>query len=519
MNKQHLYTAGSLLLATTALTSAASAGTFVKDSTYIAGTTTFGSATAFKSVKVANTVFSTTAATANAVVLGPINDLAVSFANQYTGTTKFSIEIDPVGALFLQASVTPNLLISGNNSFETSITAATAGCNVTPLTTKILIQNCDSVSVTTGTGAGNVSAQYIGVSFPGLQFNNASGLAVAGGTISLSGQVTDAGGSGTVFETITAATVVTSAAPLSAIVTPAVNQTAASSATPVAFDYFSGTQGGLDSGILTMVLATIGISGTGVTDGSLSTLVSADGTGGTTTAALSSINVTVTDTLLTSGALSGAVGFTANSGGTQVTSATAAAFAGGSATFSINAAAGAFTNITINLMFNGTTAIPAAGAGVVTVVLGGATAASVQALGTVTGVTAALSLGGFHAELNTFLGSSNTSFSSYIRIHNNGAIAGVASIAVKNDASGVTLGTTYTTAAIAAGETLQLSAAQIETGAGITPALGLNYTLDVAGPITGYVQHIIFNPATGQLADLSGFRNNGSGFTSLSNDP
>ena len=93
-------------------------------------------------------------------------------------------------------------------------------------------------------------------------------------------------------------------------------------------------------------------------------------------------------------------------------------------------------------------------------------------------------------------------------ITNNGIIAAVATVTVRNDATGASMGV-YTTSSIATNQTLQISAKDIETGAGITSAAGVNYTLSISGAFSGYAQHIIFNPATGQLADLSSFRNRG----------
>jgi len=82
---------------------------------------------------------------------------------------------------------------------------------------------------------------------------------------------------------------------------------------------------------------------------------------------------------------------------------------------------------------------------------------------------------------------------------------------VLNDATGAQLGSSFSTATIAAGQTLQLSNKDIEGSAGVTAAAGVNYTIQITGPFIGYAQHIIFNPATGQLADLSGFRNHDAG--------
>ncbi|MHB1207158.1 MAG: hypothetical protein ACYCZX_16430, partial [Rhodospirillaceae bacterium] len=111
MNKQQLYTAGSVLLATTALTGAANAGIV---SNAITAGDKFGGSTV-TSVNVANTIFSTTAATANALTVGP-KTFTVTFSNNFGATTKFSMEIDPIGAAFFN-QVDARLLLSNAGSF------------------------------------------------------------------------------------------------------------------------------------------------------------------------------------------------------------------------------------------------------------------------------------------------------------------------------------------------------------------------------------------------------------------
>jgi hypothetical protein len=503
MNKQQLFTAGSVLLATTALTGVANAGIIASSATTAAGTALSG-ATTMTAINVAQTLFSATAATANAVSLGPTN-IFVAFSNNFTAATKFSMEITPVNAGFVLA-VDARVLLSNSGSFllvNNTVAASTACTSVTPLTTKIILDGCGGLSnkVVQTNGAGNnVSASYGGVLFSGVSFNNASGLASVGSAISVSGLVYNANNTSQSFESITAANVVVSAVPVSATVGSGGTFTANASSTPVAFSY-SGTA------VVTMALAYVDITGTGTLAADLSTITNAD----TTTSALqliSSIQVTVAAAALSQAAatavvannLSGALPAGYFNG-------TVANFSAGVATFSVNAGQG-FTSFVIQVAFSGTTALTAASAGTVTVAFGIGNSMG-QAVPTVTGKTGAISLGGFNAELNTFLTSANTSFSSFARIHNNGILAGTAIVTVRNDATGVTMGS-YTTSSIATNQTLQISAKDIETGAGITAAAGVNYTLSISGAFSGYAQHIIFNPATGQLADLSAFRNRGN---------
>lgn len=503
MNKQQLFTAGSVLLATTALSGVANAGIVSSSSTTAAGSPR-GGVTTMTALNVAQTLFSATTSTANAVSLGPTN-IFVAFSNNFTAATKFSMEITPVNAGFVLA-VDAKVLLTNAGSFLTvnnTVAASTACTSVTPLTTKIILDGCGGLSnkVVQTSGAGdNTSASYGGVLFSGVSFNNASGMAATGSAISVSGLVYNANNTSQSFETITAANVVLSASPVTVSIGSGGTFTANASSTPVAFSY-SG------AAVLTMALAYVDITGTGVLAADLAATAQADTTL-TATQLISSIQVTIAAAALSQAAATAVV---ANNLSGVLTAgyynATVANFSAGVATFSVNAGQG-FTSFVIQVAFSGTTALTAAAAGTVTVAFGIGNSMG-QALPTVTGKTGSISLGGFNAELNTFLGSSNRSFTSYARIHNNGLLSGAAVVTVRNDATGVTMGT-YTTSSIAIQQTLQLSAADIETGAGITAAAGQNYTLSISGAFSGYAQHIIFNPATGQLADLSSFRNRGN---------
>ena len=261
MNKQQLFTAGGLLLATTALTSAANAG-------IISNTVTQGAAfggSAVTPVLVANTIFSTTASSANSVSIGP-KSYTVAFSNNFNGSTKFSVELDPIGASFVN-SVDVSILLANAGSFSTAsfTVSATGNCtSVTALTTKIILDGCgginNKISATNGANS-NTSVSYAGVLFSGISFNNASALATAGSVIALNGLVYNANNNTQNFETITQATVITSAAPITASVVGGGTATANASATPVAFAYF--TTGTAATSLLSTTLANIDISSTG----------------------------------------------------------------------------------------------------------------------------------------------------------------------------------------------------------------------------------------------------------------
>ena len=286
-----------------------------------------------------------------------------------------------------------------------------------------------------------------------------------------------------------------------AVVTQTTTATADPLTSPTAFTALSGPV----AGSLSVTIATVTLTGTGAFNPDLATKA-------TFGDAASSASITITSGVLTSAATTtvtlqadkqaGAVA------GFSIT-VTTAAFSGGTLTFSV-ASVSTVNTFLITAQFDGKNAISAVATNStgISVSFGiPENTVSNNALAAVSGVTVAINRGGFSGQANTVLSSANSTFTSFIRIHNNGATAGVVTIAVINDATGATLGSSFSSSTIAAGQTLQLSAANIETGAGITPVNGTNYTVNVTGPIIGYIQHIIYNASTGQLADLSSFRN------------
>jgi len=504
MNKTQFFTLSGALLASTALSGAASAGTIGKYDASGAFTTT--------SVSIANTVFSTTASTANGVSIGSATarKFGMSYSNQFGVGTKITTEFTLTGARFVQTteSLSNVAFVFATHSAGTAgpadelgsgTNSGSAFCSsVTALVELFVLNDCGS-SATGALSQGIVKGVY----FTGVNFNSASGLATAGSTVSLSGRVYNPTNTSQVFEATSTGTILTSVVPVTATVTAGDNVIASPTSTPTAFTRLQTAQA-QETGTLSVRLATVTLTSSGAFSADLSTAVLAT-TAGTST-------VTVTSTALSAASV-GAV--TLNSaGGTSVTLTTAATFNGGSVTFSLtNAALSTANSLNVTVVFGGTAAIPAAAAGTVS----GTFQVGLQTIAA-SGVTANISQGGLRAEVNTFNASTNGPFASYLRIHNNGAVDGAVTITIRNDdhTSGAMLGSSFTTAAIKANSTMQLSAAEME---GTTTSTKLasgganipvesrtgSYTVSVTGPIVGYVQHILFDGNS--VADLSGYRN------------
>jgi len=509
MNKQQLYTFGGALLASTALAGAANALTWARVNNADGNGFTF-STTPFS---IANTLFSTTASTANAVTITPSSlRVGASFSNLYTvataANTRFSVEITPTGGAFSTGTAALNnanflIQLSGQTTFTATVSASSICASAIGFGTQFVIDGCTAAATT---GNADRSVNLGGLVFSGVTFTNASGLATVGGSISLTGRIYNTATGGN-FEAAATGNVITSAAPIAtAFVTPA-NTTVSATSTPTAFTSLSSSNIGTST--LTMDLVTVTITGTTALRTDLTTYAN-----GTNEA--SSATVTVTSALLSSGAVAN-LHVVVGSGAAPATNATVANFSGGSATFQIASAALA-TSFRVRVAFNGTSAIPQVSAGTASIAFG--LNASAQAPASASGTTAATNQGGFRAELNSFNSSTNLPYSSYMRIHNNGAVAGTVTITVRNDdhASGAMLGSSFTTAAIQPNSTMQLSAAEIEGTATSTklPSGGANipvasrlgsYTVSIAGPIVGYAQHILFDGQN--VADLSAFRNGG----------
>jgi len=502
MNKTQFYTLSGALLASTALSGAANAGTIGRFDSQVF--TTSG-------ITVANSLFSTTASTANTVVLGGSTaagrNFGMRYTNNFSGTTRWTTEFTLTGARFVTGGLTTaNVVIftatASNLTTVSGEASGTVACaSVTSLVDLLVVNDC-AIS----TGMGQTGLAY-GIGLTGVTFNSASGLATAGSTVTLTGRVYNPSNVSQTFEASASGTMLTSAAPIQVISAAGTSVTASATTTPLAFTALSLPT----NGSLSVTLATIRLSATGATDAGLSAQTNSI----VSTNLANTTAITVASTILTSASVR-SVSLVAQAGG--ISNTTVANFSSGSVTFTIGTTTWAATSsAAVVVQFQGTTAIPAAAAGTIT----SSVQASEAAL-TASSATASVSQGGFRAEVNTFNASTNAPFSSYLRIHNNGAVAGVVTITVNNDdhtVGNATLGAAFSTASILPGTTMQLSAAEMEgtTTSTKLPAGGANiptasrvgsYTLNITGPIVGYVQHILFDGKS--VADLSGYRNSGN---------
>lgn len=475
MKRQTLLT-GSALLATTALSSAALAGTFITPVGVAAAILT----TTLTPIALSSQVFGGTAP--EALTIGGAStggEVAIDFTNSLT--TKFDVKIEATGADFVGAA-TVNVLAFAQSTSAGTLTAESilGGCTVQVLTDRILIEDCVTDTTTTAIDVLNVS---------GLQFNEANGLATAGSSIALTAIVTGASG-GSTFETVSSTPIITSVDSIETTVTAGSAGTLQNTATPA----FSK----VGAGLTTLSLGTVNNSAVASVGTNLTTSL----VNGTGSQIISGVELTVTHGVLTDAATSTLVG-TANATPTAVTL-TPSNFNSNVASFTYAVEADLVQSFDVSVNFNGTTAIQNWSAGTIDVVFTvGSTVATAPA--SATGSLASLSRGGMSVQINTANSSvaGGTQFQSLVRIVNNGTVAGAATITVLNDSTGAVLGT-FTTGDIAAGATLQVDMPTIEGAAGITPAG--QYGLSISGAFTGYAQHVMFNSVDSLFVDLSGFR-------------
>jgi hypothetical protein len=477
MNKNYALLAGGALLASTAITSAADAGS-------IRANAAVGSAPGeLVAEKVANTLW---ASNSSGIDVGS-GDGGAHFTVDLTGT--YSTEID-LSIEFTGGSATgtaPTITYFNDAAGTlTAVTGVTAGTiNVFP--TRLFIDG------TVATAGSPIGALVIS----GLTFTDAAGLATVGTSISVSKVDVLAGGTSTVAETFSpAAALITSASP------GTLSVSAGSGVTIVAGSTIPFTRVGSGTGSLTATLATVAFTlAADVLMTDLSTPVTLD-------LLVSTVEIRLTHPVLGQTAAISSVQMEDTADPDIYRSVDA--IQGTTVTFSPTD-----TDLSapraINVIFNGSVVIAAAAAGTLDVDFVGTPAGFGTTLTDRTGAaTAALTLGGFTTEINTAQPSSNT-FDSYVRITNQSTVSGAAIITVLNGNTGASLGTgTYTSASIAGGSTLQIGMDTIEAALGITPTAGVPYTIRINGPFNGYAQHIVFNSSNGFFGDLSGFRQGGS---------
>ena len=348
------------------------------------------------------------------------------------------------------------------------------------LTERILVEDCLAP-----VGTGTLDA----ISLTDIIFDEANGLATAGTSITLSGIVR--GQSQNTFETITSAAVVTSRNSLATTIKAGKAGTISNTSRPP-FTELTGNGASFS-------LGTVNITSTAAvgTDLDLREPITApaDLTG--------AVEFTITHGVLTDAAVT-----SLDLGGTGPTAAVSAmpsVFNGNVASFDVNTDE-AFATFDIVVNFDGTTAISEWSAGTVDVAFS-VGAMNLTAAPTATGSLASLSRFGFSTQINTAQSSAGTGatlFQSFVRIVNNGAVAGAVNLTVRNDATGSIYGT-YTTATVDPNSTVQVSMPTVEAALSITPAG--QYQIGIAGPISGYAQHVMFNAENSAFNDLSSFRN------------
>jgi len=464
--KRQTLLSGSALLATTALSTAAVAGAFVP--LVAAGAIV---ATKMTAIGLSAQVFGGTAP--ETLVLGGSisgGQIALDFTNTITNT--FDVTITPTGANFVSASSVKVASYKKDSNKSLVLDATLGGCTVQVLTDRILIEDC---------AVGSVATKSDVLLISGLQFNEANGLATVGSSISLSAIVQAANG-GTTFETVASTAIITSKDSVESTIKAGTTGKLINTSVPP-FATFA-------SAATTVSLANIKNSSSAAVGADLATNLAA-----TPSAITNTVELTVTHGVLTDAAttqlVAGAVTVIASNFKSNVASFT---FVG----------ATTITSYDISVAFNGTTAVGNWAAGTVDMVF---TKGSALATGiaNASGSLAAIARSGMSTSINTANSSvaGGTAFQSLVRITNNGSVAGAATVIVRNDKTGVILGT-FTTADIVANGSLQISMPTIEGATGITPAG--QYNLAISGPFTGYAQHVMFNSTAGTFVDLSGFR-------------
>jgi len=494
MKRENLYFVGGALLASTALTTAATAATY-------SITTASDGAIGTTALKLSAQAFPSNATSATAVGTGTGLSVRLNgpLASAFTATISVS------GAKFRTGSVSANdvsaLLIATFSGTATVVstygfTASadnTMGCAVAFSSDSLILANCDPTFAINGN---STTGSVGGFRISSVGFDNATALSAAGASISLAGSIVVGGQP---LDTTAAQAVVTSANSLTATIaaTTGIPQLNVNS-TPAFANFGSSTQ-------LTTNIGTVSITHAGTV--SLDLITPLD-TGAELLGAANSFKVT--STIFSDDAL---VRTNLTSAGGVALTAAPTVFTGGFVTFGAVAAASMLDTFTINVVFNGTSQIDAASAGTVEVTYGsaGGTGYSINAVAPAasSGAVAGLTRAGLNIDINGMqpsVAQGARTYTSLLRIANTGTFAGTVQIVLRNESTGAVLGT-YTSPSIPAGASLQLTSANIEAGAGVTATASVLYRATLSGNINGYVQHVNWNQDAGFFSDLSGRRN------------
>jgi hypothetical protein len=489
MNKYNLHLAGGALLATTALVSgsvAVQAAATLKSTVQAA--TLFN---ALVAAPLATQVFSATAATASGATIGP---QSVTVDSTATIFEKSVIILSVAGAEFSNTPVpTVSLWEQSNGGATITGTGTASAATVTVFADRIRISDI-------------TARTYSAVEVSGFSYRNAQALATAGTSIALSGTIFNAAETAT-LESITSANAVTSKSFSTVEVTPGSAITISNTAAPqfAAINQAAGGAGTVGpaaatANVLSALLSRVVLSSVLAVGTNLTTTLSA----GTS---VSTMEIKLTHNVLTDPAVK-SVSLDSSAGGVITNVTSADKFSAGSVTFSPAGATYATSGPMIMVVqFNGTTPISNWAAGTVATTHTAGTGTLVALAGG-SGTAVGLNRGGLSTQLN-FVQPSSNPFQSFIRVTNTGAQSGSVTVALRSSSSGAALGgsNVFTSAPIASGGTIQIAVSDIENALGVTPVLGSPYDATIAGPISGYVQHIGFKADSGVVTDLSAFRN------------
>lgn len=484
MNKQSLYLFGGALLATTALSTASSAATIRANPTAVGAVPSTAAITAYG---LATQVFSGTATVANAVSIGGTgtssanNTILIDFAS--TLTSAFNLQLDVTNASFTS---TPTLVHYGQSTANGTLRVATSvtGCSVQTVVDKILIDGCNPAN-----GSFNgVNSRVDALGIVGVVFTNGAALATAGTSVTLSGTIRNTTNTVT-FETITAANYITSKSAVDQGLAAGGTVTINNNASPA----FTGLVTGTNITATTAQLGSVKYSSTASVGTDLSLTF-------TQSVIASTAEILLTHNILTDPAI---VSAQLNIQTPIVKTTTQ--FVTNTVSFQIPGSS--INTVSVSVTFNGTTQISAASGATGTITPTAATPL-VLSSGTFTGNLATFNRGGLSVEVNTLMptaGTGSTLYRSFLRIANTSTIDGVATVTVKNDNTGATVGSFTTT--VSAGATRQIGSADIESNITTAAATGAPYKVTISGSFNGYVQNLLWNSVTGLFTDLSGFRN------------
>ncbi len=474
----------SSLLVSTALSTGASAATVALSGDISAG----GVALAVRSIS--SQAFPATASITTAT---GTNRLFIRFG-QITNSV-FTGSVNVTGAKFVTSGIATraNAAVFAGASVPLSIeTGSTAACTVLSGASTLLL-TCDTTLVS---GATTGSSNINGVVINGVAFDNISALSTAGTSVSLDFSMLVGGVS---FDSATATAVITSRTSLTTASTSAATAPA-KIASQNSTGSFLKLVGPATAAVIGSITFTKGTGDTYARD--LSTALS----GATVT---SGAELKVTSSIFSDDATTQI----RLSGGTAAT-VTSTQFGAGFVTFTLLAAEILPANAFVTTVdFNGTKEIDVASAGTTLITYSavvGSTglSANVSAPAAVTGTVSGLSRDGLAIDLNGVqpgIAQGARQYTSLVRVANTGISAGTVTMVVSNETTGAVLGT-YTSASVPVGASLQVSSAQIEAGAGITPSASVLYRVAISGSITGYAQHVTWNQDAGFFGDLSARR-------------